>query len=140
MGSQKELKNEKRTAKVGAGKKRFKVPFSEFRFVRIELTEQEKNSYRQLLESGEFDEIPLDEWLASSYKVSLSADGEGGGVVASITSVYSDSPNAGLVLTARGRSAVSALAVLTYKDRYLAGEDGWLACESGRGGSYSDIG
>lgn len=140
MGSQKELKNAKKSSPVGAKAKRFKVPFSDFRFVRIELTEQEKQSFKALLESGEFDEIPLDEWMERELKLSVSVDTEHRSVLASLTVPYSDMQDAGCVLTARGRDAITALAVLTFKDRHLAGEGGWRQCESERGGSYSDIG
>lgn len=140
MGSQKELKNAKRTANVGAKAKRSKVPFTDFRFVRIELTEAEKTAFRSLLESGEFDPIPLDGWMERGLKLSISPDGENGAVVASLTVPYSDMFDAGCVLTARGRDAITALAVLSYKDSYLAGEGGWRQAESERGGSYSDIG
>lgn len=140
MGANKARAQAAGTSKVGAKPKRTKVDFSQFRFVRIEINEAEKQQFRALLESGEFDPIPLDEWLDRGYKLSISNDSQGSGILASITSVNSDAHDAGLVLTGRGRDAITALAVLCYKDRYLAGEEGWLACESRRGGQYSDIG
>lgn len=140
MGSQKELKNAKRTTAVGAKGKRSKVPFTDYRFVRIELTESEKSAFRGLLESGEFDPIPLDDWMARGLKLSISPDGENGTILASLTVPYSDMHDAGCVLTARGRDAITSMAVLAYKDQYLASEGGWRQAESERGGSYSDIG
>lgn len=140
MGSQKELKNAKRASNVGAKAKRSKVSFSDFRFVRIELTEAEKSTFKSLLESGEFDPIPLDDWISRGLKLSVSGDGENGTVLASLTVPYADMHDAGCVLTARGRDAITALAVLCYKDSYLAGEGGWRQSESERGGGYSDIG
>lgn len=140
MGVSKEQKHAKRTGLKGSADKRRKVPFNEFRFVRVELTEKEKGEFRSLLEAGEFDTIPIDEFLERGLKLSVSRDFQNGSVVASLTAQYTDCSDAGQVLTAHGRDAVTALAVLTYKDRYLAGEDGWSACEARRGGSYSDIG
>lgn len=140
MGANKSKKADTSSRRIGIADKRSKVPFNEFRFVRIELTEPEKQEFRALLDSGEFDEIPLDGWIGRGFKISISPDDKGGGIIASLSATYSDSDNKGLVLTARGRDAITALAVLEYKDKYLAGEDGWGSCEDRRGGSYSDIG
>jgi len=140
VGSQKQLKQDARSSSIGKTDKRVKVPFAEFRFVRIELSEKEKSEFKALLDSGEFAEIPLDEWLDRGYKLTVSRDDKSSGVICSVTAVYTNAPDAGLVLTARGRDAITALSVLAYKDKYLAGDAGWLACESSRGGSYDDIG
>lgn len=140
MGVSKEQKNAKRAKLTGREDKRRKVPFNEFRFVRIELSEKEKSEFRSLLESGEFDALQIDGWLERGLKLSVSRDYQNNSVVASLTAQYTECVDAGLVLTAHGSDAATAIAVLTYKDHYLAGEAGWSACETSRGGSYSDIG
>lgn len=140
MGSQKQLKQDRKSTKIGAGDKRTKVPFADYRFVRIEFTPDEKTAFKSLLDSGEFDEIPLDEWIDRGYKLSLSRDDKTSSIVASLTSQYTVNTDAGLILTARGGNAITALAALTYKDRYIADESGWLACETQRGGAYDAIG
>lgn len=117
-----------------------KVPFAEFRFVRIELTEPEKDEFRKLRDSGEFDTVDVDHWAKQGYKLSVSYDDQHNSIIVSLTAQYRDMDNSGLILTGRGASYASALGVLEYKDKYLCGDVGWLAAESGRGGSYGDIG
>lgn len=128
-----------RKSRGGDGKPA-KVSFAEFRFVRIELTEREKDKFRELRDSGEFEPLDIDSWMQQGYKFSASYDPQYNSVVVSLSAQYRDMPNAGLILTGRGGSFASAVAVLEYKDKYLAGDDGWLAAETSRGGSYSDIG
>lgn len=129
-------RREKAESKVALAK----VPFASYRFVRIEFTEAEKVRFRELYAGGEFGEPPIDHWLDSGYKLSLSKDAKSGSVIASLTGQYSDMLNAGLVLTGRGGAAAVALAALEFKDSYLADETGWGAAEALRGGSYDDVG
>lgn len=117
-----------------------KVPFSDYRFVRIELTEAEKNEFRSQLATGEFDEFDPSDWCKSGYKLTFSFDDSHNTFIATLTAQYKNMPNSGLVLTGRGGSIPTALAVLQFKHVYLAGDDGWSAAEAARGGSYSDIG
>ncbi len=117
-----------------------RVAFADYRFVRIELTEAEKVEFRSLLASGELEGMDIDAWLERGYKFTLTRDSKGGGVIASLSQQNVDSEDAGLILTGRGGDTVTAMAVLTYKDKYLAGDDGWKACEARRGGGYDDIG
>lgn len=117
-----------------------KVGFADFRFVRVELTEAEKAEFRALLTGGEFDVIDFDGWVRDGYKLSLTYDEQHSSFIATLTAQYRDMPNAGLVLTGRGKTVAAALAVLEFKDRYLAGDDGWAAAEQRRGGSYDDVG
>lgn len=133
-------KEPKKHTGTDANGKRAKVPFGTARFVRIELTGQEKGEFRTLLDNGEFEQPPIQHWLDMGYKLTLSVDERGGGVVAVLSPQFLDVENAGLQLSARAGTWHDALAVLEYKDFYLAGEDGWAATEQRRGGSYSDIG
>lgn len=126
---------DKRKSK-GAGK----VPFADIRFVRIELLESERQEFRAQLASGEFDDISIDDFLDSGYKITFSNDPRGAGVICSATALQGDHPNAGLVLTGRGRDSATALAVVSFKDSVLCPDGLWRAAEDRRGGSYSDVG
>lgn len=117
-----------------------KVPFTDFRFVRLELTEAEKNEFRELYSAGEFEALDIDGWLEAGYKLSLTKGDAGATVVATLSGQYRDMLDGGLLLTGRGSSVALALAVLSFKHNTLADEDGWLAAEDRRGGTYSDIG
>lgn len=122
-----------------AKRKDAKVPFSESRFVRIELTEKDKEQFRALLEAGEFESLRIDDFLSERYSVSFSEGDGGKTVVCTVRMAYVDHPNAGLSLTGRGRDSATALAVCAYKHTYLCSEQLWRAAEDSRGGSYSDI-
>lgn len=122
------------------GENRKKIQFGTARFARIELSDAEKEDYRALLDAGEFSVEVIQDWLDMGYKLSFSKDERGGGVVAVLTPIFQDVENAGLQLSGRAGHWANAVAVLEYKDRYVAGEDGWMACEVSRGGGYSDIG
>lgn len=117
-----------------------KVPFAEFRFVRIELDEPEKTEFRAMLSAGEYDGLDVSDILVEGYKLSISHDPTHSTFVASFTGQYKNMPNSGLVLTGRGSTASIALAVLVHKHSYVCGDEFWSVVESGRGGSYSDIG
>lgn len=126
---------------ISPGRVPVKVPFSEFRFVKIELTEAEKQAYKGYLDSGDLDNVPISAWVSAGYKLSVSRDFTGNCDVASLAGQYKGMDNAGCIITARGRDSETALRVLFYKVHYLVGEALWLQTESERGGGYStDIG
>lgn len=114
--------------------------FSEMRFVRIELSEAEKGEFRQLLEAGEFNAGFLDECVSAGYYITIGKDKNGGGVLCCVRAEYKAMLDGGLILSGRGKDVFTASAVCEYKATYLADENGWLAAETRRGGSYSDIG
>ena len=132
------------TSKQGKGKGKDtrleKIPFGATRFARIELNEKEKQDFRVLWDAGEFNAPPFDVWLGMGYKLSATPDERGGGVICTLSPIYQSCENAGLQLSARAGDFLRACAVLEYKDRYVAGEDGWMACETRRRGNQSDIG
>lgn len=117
-----------------------KIPFGSTRFARIELTEAEKDDFNKLWAADEFTTPPFDEWARLGYKFSATPDERGGGIICTLSPIYTSCENAGLQLSARAGNFLKACAVLEYKDRYVAGEDGWLACENRRGGNSQDIG
>lgn len=116
------------------------VPYGQMRFVRIELTEAEKQEFRALLAAQEFSWDFVDRVLLAGYKVTHSVDKNGGGFLCSIRAESTELLDAGLILTGRGKTVATAIAVCEYKFTYLAGDDGWLAAEVRRGGSYDDVG
>jgi len=117
-----------------------RVAFADMRFVRIELLESEKEVFRALLDSGEFEQVSADDFIERGYKVTFTQDTRGGGALCTVSACAADHPNAGLMLTGRGRDAATAIAVVAYKDIYLCPDGLWRAAEDQRGGSYSDIG
>lgn len=141
MGVNKELKNAKRPASKGASlSKTGKIPFSDFRFVRIELTSAERDDCRSMLEAGEFESFSIDDYLAEGYKVSFNRDDAHDSTICSISQPDPTHQNAGLILTGRGRDSAAALGVVSYKSHYLCEDSLWREAESRRGGSYNDIG
>lgn len=133
----KQSQRDKTRARTGKGGK---LPWDAYRFVRIELTAQEKEDFRSLRAGGEFDGASVDDLLTQGDKLSISVGDGGVTFTASLTCAHADNPNRGLILTARGGDANTALAVLTYKLLYLVGESLWREAEDRRGGSYNDIG
>lgn len=116
------------------------IPFNQMRFVRIELTEAEKQDFRALLAASEFSWAFLDKCIEAGYKVTFSRDKDNRGVLCSIRCETTGLLDSGLILTGRGGTVSTALAVAEYKTNYLADENGWLAAETRRGGSYDDVG
>lgn len=130
----------KSNRKSGGEEHLAKVPFGQGRFVRLELTESEKDEFRELHGSGELGEFDHDHWLQAGYKLSSSYDVRNKATVVSLTQQYAGMDNAGLTLTGRGGTYDKALSVLQYKLVYLVGDELWAAIEAQRGGSYGDIG
>lgn len=110
---------------------------AEFRgYVNVNLSDEQKATYDTWVSGqGYFEQ--LEAAVASGVNLSLKLDPKGGGCLASATQRNPDSPNAGLVVTARGRDAVTAwgrvifiLAILSHKPRWedtqpMADPDRW---------------
>ncbi len=110
------------------------------RFVRIELDATSKAEFKSLLDSGEFGDTCIDEFLKAGYSVRFSAGDGGKTVVCTVTcSVESDSNN-GLMLSGRGRDADTAIAVCVYKDTYLCNDGVWATGELKSVQDADDIG
>ena len=110
------------------------------RFVGIELLAEEKQNFRSLLESGEFESLSPDDFIERGYKVTFTADKRGGGVICTLSAPDLDHPNNGLLLTGRGGDSTTALAVAAYKDIYLCPDGLWLEAEGRRRRDADDIG
>lgn len=129
-----------RGAKGKSRAKGTRFEYDEMRFARIELTEAEKQSFREYESAGEFDGLMVDDILDGVDTLSFSR-GDGGKTITATASCFqSDHPNGGLRLTGKGGNAARALAVLAYKVVYLVGDGTWREAEDRRGGSFDDIG
>lgn len=109
------------------------------RFVGIELLAEEKQQFRALLDSGEFSDLQVDDFIERGYKVTFTSDKRGGGVICTLSAPDADHVNNGLLLTGRGRDATTALGVVAFKDIYLCPDGLWLEAESLRSRNTDDI-
>lgn len=116
---------------VGAG------DAADFRgYINLNLSEEQKASFDAWSTSSSPYEA-LEAFVGAGVNVSLKRELKQGGFLASATQRDSDSPNAGLVVTARGRDACTAwlrvlfcLTVLSHAERWedvqpLASPDRW---------------
>lgn len=105
-------------------------------YVNLNLSDEQKGQYGAWSQGQGYFEI-LEASVESGVNLSLKLDPKGGGFLASATQRNPASPNAGLVVTARGRDAVTAwgrvlfiLAILSHKPRWedtqpMADPDRW---------------
>lgn len=105
-------------------------------YVNVNLSDEQKASYGSWAEGQGYFET-LEAAVESGVNLSLKLDPKGGGFLASATQRNPASPNAGLVVTARGRDAVTAwgrvlfiLTLLSHKPRWedtqpMADPDRW---------------
>jgi len=114
--------------------------YGEMRFVRIELTDDEKTEFKSLMETGEFNTEFLTQCVNARYNITIGKDKRGNGILCCVRAEFKDMLDGGLILAGRGKDVTTAIAVCEYKATYLADENGWAAAEVGRGGGYSDIG
>lgn len=116
------------------------IPFENYRFCRIELTEAEKDDLRA-------DYLPnaspigiMTDLAIPGYKFSYTLGDDGKTHLVSLTCRAVEDVNAGLTITARGGDVSKAIVVLGYKVLILCGERAWREVEHERGGRYDDIG
>jgi len=94
---------------------RVKGSFVPSKFVRSELTDQEKEHLK--LQAYVWDDIPehLVDLVESGYKISLTNDLRSNAYAVWITPTAEDNPNHGFTLSARGPTLLQALSVAFYK-------------------------
>lgn len=131
--------------KSGKGVKRgsssnTKPDYRDYRFVRLELSEQERRDVSDWELSDESLDAWLDELLSAGYSLKLSRGDDGKTIHATISCDNPDEPNAGLRLSGFGRSRAAALRSCAYKDTVICEYRTWREAESERGGQYRDIG
>lgn len=92
-----------------------KKPWVPARFVRSELTAQEKEHVKS--QEYSWDDIPehLNALVEAGYKVSISADKRSDAVAVWLSPIEESNSNYGFVLSARGPNVLAALAVAIYK-------------------------
>jgi len=132
--------NSRSKSKQSSSDKPVRVPFSELQFVNLELSSAEKTNFRELDDSGEFDDVDIESWILLGYKLSISYDFKNACCTASLTASYRNMVNSGLILSARAGSASAAIRVLAFKDKYLADDGLWQPAADRRRGTDSDIG
>lgn len=105
-------------------------------FINLSLSEDEKGSFEAWFASASFWEV-LKAQVADGVSVSVKVNQRDGGFIASAQQRRVDSPNAGLVVTARGREVdvalgrvVFVLALLSHGERWedvqpIADPDRW---------------
>src|SRR3954462_12338537 len=105
-------------------------------YINLNLSDEQKEAYVLWAASGSFWEA-LEYNTGAGVNLSLKRDAKGGGFLASATQRDSNSPNAGLCVTARGKDATTAwgrvlycLTILNRKARWedtqpLANPDRW---------------
>lgn len=125
---------DKPAAKSGAVAEKYDAAFRGY--VNLNLSAEQKATYDKWASSASLWEV-LEAQVADGVNLSLKIDPKGTGFLASATQRRSGSPNAGLVVTARGRDAATAwgrvlfcLALLSHKERWedtqpVADPDRW---------------
>ena len=121
----------KREGKVGTG---YDAPFRGY--INLNLSDEQKADWLTWSATDSF-WMQLDAFVSDGVNLAIKIDPKGSGFLASATQRREDSPNAGLVVTARGKDAsialsrvVFVLAVLGRKERWedtqpLADPDRW---------------
>lgn len=123
-----------RTKMEGGPVRKTKLGFNDYRFVRIELDQEQRNHFKALQTSNEFEEFEaLDQYLGGGYKASFNKDPNGGGVICAVSCSSPDDPNHGLILTGRGATAPIAWNVFRFKTLYLCEDEIWATGERGSG-------
>lgn len=98
---------------------------AEFRgYVNVNLTDEQKQTWVRWSETAAIWEI-LDGQVADGVVISLKPDGKSDGFLASATQRRVGSPNAGLVVTARGKSPTVALSRVAFILAFLSHKPRW---------------
>lgn len=107
---------------VGEGRISYDAPFRGY--VNINLTPEQKGDFdRWSGEQGPWD--TLEEQVGMGVNIALKLDPKGDGFLASATQRRVGSPNAGLVVTARGRTAATAWLRVLFCLHVLAMKPKW---------------
>lgn len=114
-----------------------RLGYGDYRFVRVELSTEQKDEFRALVDAGEFDRFSIDDFLKSGYTVKFSAQDAGKTITCSVTCGVAGDVNCGLILTGRGRDSTTAARVVAFKDVYCCDDGAWASGER-RGGEASD--
>jgi len=108
-----------RAGKVGKG---YDAPFRGY--INLVLTDEQKEGWVKWSESASFWE-GLAHHVSDGVNLAVKIDPKGAGALASATQRREDSPNAGLVVTARGADASVALSRVVYCLVLLGHKERW---------------
>lgn len=141
MGYEKQRELDRQDKQRGRGRSNSqKLSFNDYQFMSVELSRDQKTECRQ-------DVLPhldllyaMDQMVVSGYKLSVSWTDGGRTVVASLSCTDAASPDAGLVLTARGPALFDAVGTLYYKYAHVIGERFWREYMQDTSESATDIG
>lgn len=97
-------------------------------FINLSLNDAEKAAYDQWAEGTTIWDV-LEAQAADGVAVSVKVDPKSGGYMASATQRREDSTNAGLVVTARGKTAATAFGRVIYCLAILSREESWEATQ-----------
>lgn len=101
------------------------VDNAEFRgYVNLELSDEQKSAFEAWAQSQAYWEA-LEGFVSTGVNLSLKREQKHGGYLASATQRDPSSPNAGLVVTARGREATVALGRVLFCLTILARHERW---------------
>jgi len=117
-----------------------KVAFGDYRFLRFELTAEEKEDFHVNYLPDNNALLVLCDLALPGYKTSQSWDEAGKTVTASITCNDPADENAGLIVSAKAGDISKAILVLGYKVLIVADDRPWAQVESERGGGDTTIG
>jgi hypothetical protein len=104
-------------------KKGYDAPF--VGYVNLQLTDEQKEAYVSWAASESFWE-QLEYQVGDGVNLSIKVDVKSGGFIGSATQRREDSPNAGLVVTARGGSVTKALGRTLYCLTILSHKEQWV--------------
>lgn len=138
MGIEKDKEHAKRDARAAARGNKLRLGFNDFRFVRLDLTEAEKADLRSTMARYELSATDLEALRRDGYSLRISSDRDSDTALVSLSQPNGRHPNAGLILTARGRNTATALASLAYKLFIVIGERAWADVEAERDGAHGD--
>lgn len=93
-------------------------------YINLNLSDEQKALYEKWASSGSYWEA-LEHHVSDGVNLSLKIDPKSGGFLASATQRRASSPNAGLVVTARGREAGVALGRVLYCLVILSHAERW---------------
>lgn len=105
-----------------AAKKKSKEEFIEAKFVgffNVDIPSDMRDECKVFIREDEQVTLHLEEALASHYKFSLKRNEKNDTVIASMQCMDSDSPNAGLVMSAYAKHWYEALGVVLWKHFFL---------------------
>lgn len=93
-------------------------------YINVALTQDQKTTYEKWVSSASYWET-FSATVADGVQLSVKIDPKSGGFIASATQRRTDSPNAGLVVTARGREPEVAFGRLLFTLAYLGRAEKW---------------